>query len=227
MGSPSHLIDPPSNSESALITSLGLERAAGELGAVAAAVLWTDGSHIELAHFWNRSTETHKPLDADQQQDLARTMENWSGPIAAGSPSARLLQEWIAPEARSFLPFHCRVEKHLVTTVFGFSELVVPRHGIPAAVAEKLNLVGVAAWSFREIARLRAHLRVVNSRLASRKLVERAKGVLQNERGLNEEQAYEHLRRTSRRRRIPLTELAEEVLRTQARAGLAADPGQR
>lgn len=229
MGSPSaELIDPLSTPERALVASLGLERAAEELGAVAAAVLLTEGSRIELTHFWSHSGTTDKHLDPDKQQNLARALENWSGPIDAGSPLARLLRDWINRDARSFLPFHCRIEGHLVTALFGFSESVVPHHAVPEVVAERLNLVGIAAWSFREIARLRANLKVVSSRLASRKLVERAKGVLQTERGLNEEQAYEHLRRTSRRRRIPLTELAEEVLRTQARgSSLTPHLGQR
>jgi hypothetical protein len=44
-------------------------------------------------------------------------------------------------------------------------------------------------------------------------LVERAKGVLQIDQGITEEGAYEHLRKLSRKRRITLAEMAEEVVR--------------
>lgn len=228
MGSQSvELVDSMSTRESESVTSLGLDRAAEQLGAVAVAVLLTEGARTELTHFWSQGGTIHKHRGADAQQNLARALQSLTGPIDAGDPLAQFLRDWISGEARSFLPFHCRIQGHLVTTLFGFSESVVPHHGFPEVVTERLRLVGVAAWSFREIARLKTNLKIVNSRLASRKLVERAKGVLQTERGLSEEQAYEHLRRTSRKRRIPLTELAEEVLRAQARGSLTPHLGQR
>jgi hypothetical protein len=43
-----------------------------------------------------------------------------------------------------------------------------------------------------------------NHHLAGRKPVERGRRLLQSERRMNERQAYEYLRRTSRQRRIPL-----------------------
>lgn len=208
------LIDSVPTLERELAAFKGLDRAAEDLGAVAAAVLLTEGSHMEMTHYWSRPGAA-KRGGTDGKRNFPKTLERWSGPIDARSPLALLLRDSITPDARSFLPFHSRIQGHVVTIVFAFSEPVVPHHQVPEAVAERLNLVGIATWSVREIARLNANLKIVNSRLASRKLVERAKGVLQTERGLSEEQAYEHLRRTSRRRRIPLTELAEEVLRTQ------------
>jgi AmiR/NasT family two-component response regulator len=84
---------------------------------------------------------------------------------------------------------------------------------------ESLNILGLATWSVKEIARLQEELKTANGRLAGRKLVERAKGVLQIERGFSEQQAYEYLRVVSRRRRIALAESAEEVLRAHAHNG--------
>jgi GAF domain-containing protein len=49
-------------------------------------------------------------------------------------------------------------------------------------------------------------------KLAERKLVERAKGILQRRRRLSEEEAYLMLRNNSRRRRIPMAELAREII---------------
>lgn len=227
MGSqPVEWIDSVPALEHELVSSMGLDSAAEDLGAIAAAVLLTEGSHTELTHFWNRMG-AGEPRRFDGQRSFPKALESWSRPIDARSPLAQGLRDWITPDARSFLPFHSSVQGRVVTIVFAFSEPVVPHHNLPGVVAERLNLIGIATWSVREIARLKANLQIVNSRLARRKVVERAKGVLQTEKGLSEEQAYEHLRRASRRRRMPLTELAEEVLRSQSRGGMATSLGRR
>ena len=210
------LIDLVSTLERALVASLGLDRVANELGAVAVAVLLTEGPRIEVTYFWSQSRGTQVYRALDGQQNLASAIEGRSEPVEAESPLAQLLRDWIAPDARSFLPFHWRIRRRVVTTVFGFSEPLVPHRGVPEVVAERLNLAGLATWSVREIARLRADLKIVNERLARRKLVERAKAFLQAQQGLSEEQAYGYLRGSSRRRRIPLAEFAEEVLRARA-----------
>ena len=87
--------------------------------------------------------------------------------------------------------------------------------------------VPAAAWQSREAAFLRslslplgalvAHTRLesevekLSRKLADRKLFERAKGLLQVSYQWTEEQAYLHLRRTSRQRRTPMREIAREV----------------
>jgi AmiR/NasT family two-component response regulator len=48
--------------------------------------------------------------------------------------------------------------------------------------------------------------------LETRKLVERAKGILQQKHGLTEEEAYLRLRNESRRLRRPMRDLAEAVI---------------
>lgn len=49
-------------------------------------------------------------------------------------------------------------------------------------------------------------------KLAERKVMERAKGILQNRRHLTEEQAYLLLRNNSRRRRVTMAEIAREII---------------
>jgi GAF domain-containing protein len=48
--------------------------------------------------------------------------------------------------------------------------------------------------------------------LEARKIIERAKGILQHRHGITEEQAYFHLRSESRRLRRPMRELAEAII---------------
>jgi len=61
-------------------------------------------------------------------------------------------------------------------------------------------------------ASLRREIDNLNRQLADRKLLERAKGLLQARYQWSEEQAYLHLRNLSRRRRTPLREIALEVI---------------
>jgi two-component system, response regulator PdtaR len=63
-----------------------------------------------------------------------------------------------------------------------------------------------------ENARLQEETLVMKRELETRKLVERAKGILQRERQLTEEEAYLHLRNESRRQRRPMRELAEAII---------------
>lgn len=192
-----------------------LNRAADELGAVTVAVLLTEGRQVEVTYLWNRSGSTHDHRVLDAPEYLAKAVVSQKGPVDAEVQLVQLLRQSIVPDAQSFLLHHSRIRQSVATTAFGFPEPAVADRQIPGAVTERLELVGLATWSLREIARLRADLKTVNGRLAGRKLVERAKGIIQAERGLSEEQAYAFLRGSSRRRRIPLRELAEEVLRSR------------
>ena len=63
-----------------------------------------------------------------------------------------------------------------------------------------------------ELARLESENSRLSGKLETRKLVERAKGVLQREMGLSEEDAYVTLQRESRQRRKSMKEIAEAVL---------------
>jgi uroporphyrinogen-III synthase len=73
-----------------------------------------------------------------------------------------------------------------------------------------------------------ARLEEVNSnlslQLATRKIVERAKGILQRELGLNEEQAYLALQRQSRQKRIAMKEIAEAIVLSDEVKGNFREP---
>jgi AmiR/NasT family two-component response regulator len=74
-----------------------------------------------------------------------------------------------------------------------------------------------------------ARLEEVNSSLAeqlqTRKVVERAKGILQREMGLSEEQAYLALQRQSRQKRKAMREIAEAiVLSDEVKGNFRSDP---
>lgn len=60
--------------------------------------------------------------------------------------------------------------------------------------------------------KLESEVEELSRKLADRKLVERAKGLLQGSFQWTEEQAYLHLRHTSRQRRTPMRDIAREII---------------
>jgi signal transduction protein with GAF and PtsI domain len=63
--------------------------------------------------------------------------------------------------------------------------------------------------------KLETELDQVKRKLADRKLIDRAKGILQEKFGVTEEEAYFRLRRASRRRREPMASIARFLIENQ------------
>lgn len=182
----------------------GLQRASAELRCAAVVVLVAEDSFVEAAY----PSAFPVVLTAEAKQALIGR----SGPISAVDPLATLLKSAAAPQANSFLLFPWQGPRRTVMIVFGFAEAEPPFSSVPSHILESVNLAALAAWSAKEIERLRAELRAVNGQFASRKIVERAKGILQTQHGMNEQQAYEYLRRMSRQRRVAMAKLAQDLV---------------
>lgn len=75
-----------------------------------------------------------------------------------------------------------------------------------------LSVLQVAIARFEQERALRDQLFAAEAQLSERKLVERAKGILMHEIGLNEEQAYKHLRKLAMDRGQRLVQVAERVV---------------
>ena len=72
--------------------------------------------------------------------------------------------------------------------------------------------VGFMVGAEVDRARLEGENSVLSARLESRKIVERAKGILQREMNISEEDAYRKMQRESQQRRKSMKEIAEAVL---------------
>jgi hypothetical protein len=187
----------------------GLKRASAELNCAALTVLVAEDSFVEVAY----PAASPLVLTAEERQALMGR----SGPVRAEDPLVALLTRAFVtpvggPQAKSFLLFPWQGRRRTVMIVFGFAEAEPRFSSVPSHILESVNLAALAAWSAKEIARLRAELRAVNGQFASRKMVERAKGILQTQHGMNEQQAYEYLRRTSRQRRVAMVKLAQDLV---------------
>jgi len=102
------------------------------------------------------------------------------------------------------------------------------QHREPHVYSERdihlLSTVGSLAGAEIELARLETQNSDLSQQLETRKLVERAKGILQRDLGLTEEQAYLSIQRQSRQKRRTMKEIAEAiVLSEEVRNGSKAD----
>jgi AmiR/NasT family two-component response regulator len=75
-----------------------------------------------------------------------------------------------------------------------------------------VSTIGFLVGAAIEMARLENQNLILSQQLETRKLLERAKGILQREMGMSEEQAYLALQRQSRQMRKPMKEIAEAVI---------------
>jgi response regulator NasT len=73
-------------------------------------------------------------------------------------------------------------------------------------------VIAVALARFERDQRIRAERDAAQAKLAERKLVERAKGILMRSRGLGEEEAYHALRRIAMDRHLRMGEVAAQVI---------------
>src|SRR5260370_9134235 len=75
-----------------------------------------------------------------------------------------------------------------------------------------ISSVGFLVGAEIELARLEEANSTLAEQLQTRKVVERAKGILQRDLGMSEEQAYLALQRQSRQKRKPMKEIAEAIV---------------
>jgi len=84
--------------------------------------------------------------------------------------------------------------------------------GAMVFIGEQLGMAISKSLLQEENARLMEESQEMKRELETRKLVERAKGILQQRHGITEEEAYLRLRNQSRRLRRPMKELAQAII---------------
>lgn len=82
----------------------------------------------------------------------------------------------------------------------------------PTKPDELIPAIRLASARFEEWSRLTGRLAELGHKMEERKLVERAKGILMETRGLNEDDAYAMLRRESQKRSRPMIDVARAVV---------------
>jgi uroporphyrinogen-III synthase len=82
-----------------------------------------------------------------------------------------------------------------------------------------ISLIGYLVGAEIELARVENEKMQLTDQLETRKLMERAKGILQQQLKVDEESAYLMLQRQSRQKRTPMREIAEAIILTKNLAG--------
>ncbi len=101
----------------------------------------------------------------------------------------------------------------------------------PFTKAELVPAIEIAVSRFAELNALQSEISDLRERLAMRKLLDRAKGVLQATHGMTEPEAFRWIQKTSMDRRMTMRVLAQEILDGQASpeagtaGGTATDEG--
>ena len=89
----------------------------------------------------------------------------------------------------------------------------------PFTKADLVPAIEMAVSRFTELRALEAEVGSLRDRLEVRKLLDRAKGVLQAEHGLSEPEAFRWIQKTSMDRRVSMREVAQAVLDKTLGAG--------
>jgi uroporphyrinogen-III synthase len=85
-------------------------------------------------------------------------------------------------------------------------------HEHSASEIQLVSTVGFLVGAEIELARLESENSQLAERLETRKVLDRAKGILQRDLGITEEEAYLTIQRQSRQRRRSKREIAEAIL---------------
>lgn len=118
--------------------------------------------------------------------------------VKGGICAAVLLTAYALPEF---------IQRATEAGVFGFLTKPFDPKGLDAALK-------IAVARFQEFRKLQEEISELEDELATRKIVERAKGLLMKHYNLSEEEAHRLLQRRSMETRKPMREVAEAVLMT-------------
>jgi len=94
----------------------------------------------------------------------------------------------------------------------------------PFSISDLVPAIEVALSRFREIAQLESEVAELGDRLETRKLIERAKGLLQAKHAMTEPEAFSWMQRAAMDRRTTMKRVAEVVLETLAAPGETPPP---
>lgn len=174
------------------------EKIAEALGARSVGLaLISSNSKEERQTLWAAAGETTMPVTAEQIESIRSS----SGPVDAGGGTI-------------LCPVHFR-ESFAGCLVLH----MVPGREVTAQEMQQAGLLSRVLATGLEADEWRARCRSQEEALAARKLIERAKGVLQREQQISEDEAYRLLQQESRRNRRPMVAVAQALLTSRQLMG--------
>jgi response regulator NasT len=133
--------------------------------------------------------------------------------IDAESPTRDTLEQLSIVSAQQPRPIVLFTEDRASATIQAAVKAGVSAYIVAGMQPERLRpILEVAVARFEQDRALRDELRDVQERLEERKVVERAKGILMKQKGIDEEQAYRLLRKLAMDRNRKLLDIARQVI---------------
>lgn len=133
--------------------------------------------------------------------------------LSTDSPNQELIHQLCLLSQRSPKPVIMFAEQDAPAVI----EEVV-KSGVSAYVAAEIHphrirsIITVAVARFKEQQSLLVELNKTKNQLAGRKIIDRAKGLLMDQQGINEEEAYSKLRKMAMDKGKPLSNVAQSVV---------------
>lgn len=148
--------------------------------------------------------------------DLPRAVEQYRPDVIivdAESPSRDALEQLCAVNAAAPRPIVMFTEERDQAVIRAAVQAGVTAYVVDGLSPSRLQpLLDVAITRFQEEQQLRSKLENTERQLAERKLVEKAKGILIDKRGMTEEAAYQLLRKTAMERGQRIGEVARNLI---------------
>lgn len=133
--------------------------------------------------------------------------------IASESPTRDTLEQLAFVTERRPRPIVLFTEDRANATIAAALRAGVSAYIVDGVDAARLKpILDVAIARFEREKALRAELRDAKDRLAERKLIERAKGVLMRQKGIGEDEAFALMRKLAMDRNRRLADIAQQVL---------------
>jgi len=133
--------------------------------------------------------------------------------IDSDSPTRDTLEQLSFVSARQPRPIVLFTEDRASATIQAALKAGVSAYVVAGMQPERLQpILEVAVARFEQERRLRVELESVNERLAERKVIERAKGILMKQRGVGEDQAFHLMRKLAMDRNQRLIDVAQQLI---------------
>ena len=133
--------------------------------------------------------------------------------IGTESPTRDVLEHIAVMTARAPRPIVLFTDDSAQATIESALKAGVSAYVVAGIQADRLQgILDVAIARFAQEQALREELRVAQTKLADRKVIDRAKGILMDQKRVSEEEAYRLLRKLAMDRNARLLDVAQQVI---------------
>ncbi|GJD34263.1 hypothetical protein FMGBMHLM_1161 [Methylobacterium aerolatum] len=131
------------------------------------------------------------------------------------SPSRDILEQMSGVSRHAGRPVAMFVDRSDTTMMEAAVDAGISAYVVDGLRPERIkSIIDIAILRFNAFARLQRELTEARGELADRKLIERAKGILMNLKGLSEEEAYKQLRRKAMNEKRKIADIARAIVTT-------------